>query len=194
MAQATVDNDTRRRDFLLLTAAACTAVMAARPALASPPDDSALLALEEQIFEQYWAATAYDDEIIRLSEIWTAESKRLYAASLWEGSPLTPQERWDIVYALPESIEHNRLCRLQDPFYAKMDALIREMWALPAHTADGRRAKVQVLLVCILGSEWTQVNEQTDYPQQMARDMLIELIGGEPGAQLRDQFVEGKCA
>jgi hypothetical protein len=27
--------------------------MAARPALASPPDDSALLKLEEQIFEQY---------------------------------------------------------------------------------------------------------------------------------------------
>jgi hypothetical protein len=32
------------------------------------------------------------------------------------------------------------------------------------------------------------------YPVQMARDMLIELVGGEPGAQLRDQFVSGKCA
>ena len=50
MAQATVDNDTRRRDFLLLTAAACTAAMAARPALASPPGDSALLVLEEADF------------------------------------------------------------------------------------------------------------------------------------------------
>ena len=62
-----------------------------------------------------------------------------------------------------------------------MDALIREMWALPAHTADGRRAKVQVLLVCIFGQEWTGVDEQTDYPEQMARDMLIEFVGGEPG-------------
>jgi hypothetical protein len=168
--------------------------MAARPALASPPDDSALLALEEQIFEQYWAATAYDDEIIRLSEIWTAESKRLYAASLWEGSPLTTQERWDLVNAMPEAIEHNRLCRLQDPFYAKMDALIREMQATPAHTAEGRRAKVQVLLVCILGSEWTQVNEQTDYHEQVARDLLIEFVGGEPGKMLREQFTSGKCA
>ena len=53
MAQAKVDTNTRRRDFLALTAAACTAVMAARPALASPPDDSALLALEEQFFEQH---------------------------------------------------------------------------------------------------------------------------------------------
>ena len=119
MAQATVDNSTRRRDFLALTAAVATAVMAARPALASPPDDSALLALEEQIFEQYWAATAYDAEIIRLSEIWTAESKRLYAASLWGGSPLTTQEQWNLVTAMPESIEHNRLCRLQDPFMGK---------------------------------------------------------------------------
>ena len=36
MAQATVDNNTRRRDFLALTAAAATSVMAARPALARP--------------------------------------------------------------------------------------------------------------------------------------------------------------
>jgi hypothetical protein len=75
-----------------------------------------------------------------------------------------------------------------------MDALIREMWALPAHTADGRRAKVQVLLVCILGQEWTGVDEQTGYPEQMARDMLIEFVGGEPGAQLRDQFASRECA
>ena len=58
MIQANVDTNTRRRDFLALTAAACTAVMAARPAHASPTaqdyavDDSALLKLEEQIFEQ----------------------------------------------------------------------------------------------------------------------------------------------
>ena len=82
MAQATVDNDTRRRDFLLLTAAACTAAMAARPALASPPDDSALLVLEEQIFEQHNAATALDDEIVRLSDIWQTESQQLWEKSI----------------------------------------------------------------------------------------------------------------
>jgi hypothetical protein len=69
MAEATVDTNTRRRDFLALTAAVATAAMAARPALASPADDSALLALEEQIFEQHELAHAHDDEIIRLSEI-----------------------------------------------------------------------------------------------------------------------------
>ena len=164
--------------------------------IASPLDDSALLALEEQIFEQYWAATAYDDEIIRLSEIWTAESKRLYAASFdAEGnSSLTPQQRWDIVTALPESIEHNRLCRLQDPFYARMDALIKQMFATPAHTAEGRRAKATVLLGCVMGDEWRRVDAETDYPELMVRNLLIEFVGGEPGAQLRDQFVSGKCA
>jgi hypothetical protein len=190
MIQADTNTNTRRRDFLALTAAVATTVMAARPALASPPDDSALLALEEQIFEQYWAANAHNDEIIRLSGIWTAESRRLYAASLdAEGnSSLTPQQRWDIVTALPESIEHNRLCRLQDPFYARMDTLIKEMEATPAHTPEGRRAKVLVLLVCILGEEWTGIDQQTDYPTLMARNLLIEFVGGEPGKMLREQF------
>jgi hypothetical protein len=190
MIQADTNTNTRRRDFLALTAAVATTVMAARPALASPSDDSALLKLEEQIFEQYWAATAYDDEIIRLSEIWQAKSRRLYAASLdAEGNcALGPQERWNLVTEMPECIEHNRLCRLQDPFYARMDTLIKEMLVTPAHTAEGRRAKVLVLLVCILGQEWTGIDGQTDYPNLMARNLLIEFVGGEPGAQLRDQF------
>ena len=53
MAQANVDTSTRRRDFLALAAAVATTAMAARPALAS----SALLRLEEQIFEQHALAT-----------------------------------------------------------------------------------------------------------------------------------------
>ena len=36
-------------------------------------------------------------------------------------------------------------------------------------------ALVQVLLVCILGQEWTAVDEQRTNPEQMARHMLIEL-------------------
>ena len=105
MAQATVENNTCRRDFLALTAAVATAVMA-RPALASPSDDSALLALEEQIFEQHALATANDDEIYRLAEIWHAESERLYQEALRQefqaGSYLTPEERWDRVSAMTE--------------------------------------------------------------------------------------------
>ena len=82
MIQADTNNNTRRRDFLALTAAVATTVMAARPALASPPDDSALLRLEEQIFEQYELATAHHDGFFRLSDIWQAESQKLWEMSI----------------------------------------------------------------------------------------------------------------
>jgi hypothetical protein len=45
-----------------------------------------------------------------------------------------------------------------------------------------------VLLSVIMGDEWSRVEEQTDYPQLMARNLLIEFIGGEAAKQLRDQF------
>jgi hypothetical protein len=67
---------------------------------------------------------------------------------------VTPKERSDAVRALPACIEHNRLCKLQDPFYARMDALIQQMFAIPAQTSEGRRAKATVLLGCILGDDW----------------------------------------
>jgi hypothetical protein len=41
MAQANVDNNTRRRDFLALAAAAASTVTAAQQALAIPQDDNA---------------------------------------------------------------------------------------------------------------------------------------------------------
>src|SRR6476659_1748676 len=102
-------------------------------------------------------SAAYDDEINRLSEIWTAESRRLYeealAAEVRSGIFRTPQERWKLVTDIPECIEHNRLCNLQEPFLAKMSALIKQMFATPAHTAEGRRAKVIVLLRCVMRDE-----------------------------------------
>ena len=51
-----------------------------------------------------------------------------------------------------------------------------------------RRAKVTVLLRCVLGDDWRRTDEQTDYPERMARTMLIEFISAEPGEMLRGQF------
>jgi hypothetical protein len=184
-----------RRGFLSLAAGASvsTAVsVVATKAVALPQDDSALVKLEEQIFEQYEGAIAYDAEIIRLSEIWTTESHRLYQESLSReaqtGTYLTPQERWALVTDMPECIEHSRLVNLQEPFYERMDALVKQMFAIPAHTAEGRRAKATVLLGCILDDDWRRIDDETDYPERMARTMLIEFVGGEPGEMLRDQF------
>jgi hypothetical protein len=197
MSQANSTNTTGgvgRRAFLSVSASAAAAVaaVAVSKAVALPLDDSALVKLEEQIFEQYEGACAFDGEIERLSEIWTDKSRQLYNEALSReaqtGVCLTPQERWALVTDMPECREHNRLVNLQRPFYDRMDALIKQMFAIPAHTAEGRRAKVMVLLGCILGDDWRHVDEQTEYPQRMARKLLIELVGGEPGKMLRDQF------
>jgi hypothetical protein len=101
---------------------------------------------------------------------------------------LTPAERWDLVRAMPESKEHDRLVELQDPFYDRMNAYMEQMFATPARTAEGRRAKAVVLLRCVMGSDWCHVDAETDHPQLTARKLLIEFIGGEPGEQLRGQF------
>jgi hypothetical protein len=196
MSQADSMNTTSRRGFLTkgaATVAGGTVVALAVPkALASPQDDSELLKLEEQIFEQYEGACAFDAEIARLSEIWTDKSLELYNEALSReaqtGVYLTPQERWALVTDMPECREHNRLDNLQRPFYDRMDALFQQMFAIPAHTAEGRRAKVTVLLGCILGEDWRHADDQTECPQRMARRMLIDLVGGEPAKQLRDQF------
>src|SRR4051794_5248692 len=79
MAQATVDTNTRRRDFLALTAAIATTVMAARPVLASPPDDSAA----DPIFGQ----------IAAHAQLW--ERVGLAEAAINEGRPLFSQNEFD---------------------------------------------------------------------------------------------------
>jgi hypothetical protein len=69
-----------------------------------------------------------------------------------------------------------------------MVTLITQMFAMPAQTAEGRRAKVAVLLGCILGDDWRGRDEETEWPELTARNLLIEFIGGEPGEMLRGQF------
>jgi len=63
-------------------AVGATAAVVATKAAALPADDSGLIRLEEEIFEQHEKAAAYDDEIVRLSAIWNAESHRLYQEEL----------------------------------------------------------------------------------------------------------------
>lgn len=168
-----------------------TLAAAAMPAHQATADDSELLKLEEQFFEQHEKASAYDDDIFRLGKIWQAESNRLYNEALAEevraGIYLSAEERWRIVTDIPECIEHNRLCNLQNIHYAKMEALVEQMWAIPAQTPEGRRAKVLVALR-LLPDDWREVDEEADYGIRETRQLLIELVGGEPGAQLRDQF------
>jgi hypothetical protein len=50
------------------------------------------------------------------------------------------------------------------------------------------RAKLLVLLGDIMTDSWREHDGNVDWDIKMARDLLIELIGGEPAAQLRGQF------
>jgi hypothetical protein len=169
-----------------------TLAAAAMPAPQAIADDSELLKLEELIFAQHEKATAYDDEIVMLSDIWTAESSRLYQealdAEVRSGVYQSAEERWKLATEMPECIEHNRLSNLQETHYLEMDKLVRQMWATPAHTPEGRQAKVWVLLGVIMGGKWRETDDRMEYEKHRARDLLIEFVGGEPGAQLRDQF------
>ena len=173
---------------MAFTAAASAVAAGSLAVAAMPQDDRRLIELEEKIFEEWRAAKAFEPEIVRLSEIWHAEFKRLADQARDEHSGLGNDEAFRLAGQIPECQEHSRLCELEDTHVGEMEALIKEMWATPAHTSEGRRAKVQVLLVCIMGDGWTSVDEQTEWHELNARNLLIELIGGEPGDRLRDQF------
>ena len=54
----------------------------------------------------------------------------------------------------------------------------------PLAVPSGRRVKVMVLLL-VIGDGWRHADEATDYPELMARNLLIEFIGGEPGEARR---------
>ncbi len=62
-----------------------------------------------------------------------------------------------------------------------------QMWQTPAHTAEGRRAKVAVLFGCILGDEWQETDKRADWHVRQARNLLFEFVGGEPAERLRNQ-------
>jgi hypothetical protein len=178
---------------MIVSAAALTA---GSKAIASvQPDDSVLLELEEKIFEHHAAATEYDAEINRLGAIVQSECRRLYdealAAEVREGRLecyLKPDQRWAKVSAMVENEELPRLIGLQDAHWYAMDGSVEKMWTIPAHTPEGRRAKVSVLLGVILDTDWRQADEMATYEARRLRSILFEFIGGEPGEQMRDQF------
>jgi hypothetical protein len=151
-------------------------------------DDNRLLELEEQIFELKEKIEAFDPEIIRLQNIWSEEMLRLYQASLTGECTLSKQERSAAVAAMPECIEHKRLVELQRPLHEQLGALEKQMWAIPAQTPEGKRAKLLVLLGDIMTDDWREHDGSVDWDIKMGRDLMIEFVGGGPAAQLRDQF------
>jgi hypothetical protein len=156
--------------------------------------DARLMELEEKIFEHKEAAQAINPELDRLRAIWEGESLRLFdEARALVGDVETEdqlRQRYERVRAMPEWIEHGRLINLQDTHWDAAGELVDKMWALPAQTPAGKRSKLLVLLGHVLGEEWRHQDdhEETTYDVVLARSLMIELVGGEPAQQLRDQF------
>jgi len=178
-----------RRRFLAITAAASSLAVATMPAAASQSlDDSELLQLEKEIFAARDAAKVYDDEVIRVWEIVQAEMERLDNEVAAGRSYLTQMQRWALVTAMPESKEYERLADLQQPHQTRQDALTTQLFSTPAQTEEGRAAKVAVLLGTLMDDDWLYCDDNSDYPIRLARQLLIEFVGGKPGEQLRSQF------
>jgi hypothetical protein len=148
-----------------------------------------LLEMEEKIFQHKEAAEAIYPEMNRLGAIWHGEMRRPYEAAVVAGNVVeTEGQRNAQVGSMPECIEHERLIDLQDVHWDAADKLVNQMWALPAQTPEG--TKLLVLVGFILGEEWRHQDEheKTSYEIMRARSLMIELVGGEPAQQLRDQF------
>ncbi|MBB4375627.1 hypothetical protein [Bradyrhizobium sp. SBR1B] len=178
------------------TPVALTAALAAltEPAETAPAStlDATLLALEERIFQHKQAAEAFEPEMDRLDAIMKEKYRRLYDEA-WAAGTVTEthDRRLEQLSGMPEHVEQCRLCELQDAHWRTVDELVGQMWNIPAQTPEGRRSKLSVLLGCILGEEWRHPDEddRTSYEVLRARSLLIELVGGEPSKQLRDQFI-----
>jgi hypothetical protein len=183
-------------NFIVSTAAMASAATAVSASPTERPSaDAALLEMEERIFEHKEAAQAINPELDRLRAIWEGESLRLFdEARALVGDVVETEDqlrqRYAQVDAMPECTEHKRLLDLQDTHWDSADELVSRMWALPAQTPEGRRSKLLVLLGYIMDEFWRHQDDhhKTSYEIKRARDLMIEFVGGEPSAQLRDQF------
>jgi hypothetical protein len=151
--------------------------------------DARLIELEEKIFELIHAMDEFEPEMSRLQETWVNESERLYNETQFGNGTLSNADRSAIINAMPECIEHTRLCNLHRPLDEEAERLVKQMWSIPAKTPEGRRAKFLVLLAYFMPAEWSEASDiDADCDIEYARRLMIEMIGGEPAEQLRDQF------
>jgi hypothetical protein len=161
----------------------------ARQPQADANADARLIELEEKIFELIHAMDEFEPEMSRLQQVWTSESIRLYNEVQYGSSTLSAKDRSAIINAMPECIEHTRLCNLVQRQDDEAQLLVKQMWAIPAKTPEGRRAKFFVLLAYFMPEKWSEASDiDADCDIEYARRLMIEMIGGEPAEQLRDQF------
>ncbi|SHN84154.1 hypothetical protein [Bradyrhizobium erythrophlei] len=154
------------------------ALAGAQPAaLADEMDDAKLLAMKERISTLYEKAHEHDEEIGRLHEI-------TYNALREQNLP------WEQVKIMPESLERDRLVRLSNPFHDEIEALVKQMWTIPASSSAAKAAKVWVLLHCVMGFDWLETESAIEWDIGLARELFFELAGLEKAPELRSEFAD----
>lgn len=161
---------------------------------AAADDDARLLELEQLILEQERQAGQYDEEIYEAFQAWTGEWERLKKQVALGRLELSKDEIWEQLRTYPGSVEHSRLTALQEPHDIEAARLTREMWSILAKTQEGRRAKVNVMLLSIGGDKWRESEEDCDWDVVMARHLIFELLGGQEAKALRDLIGTESCA
>src|SRR3981189_164738 len=181
-------SDTTRRRFLATAAMASAATATVTPVFAdNNANDGRLIELGEKIFEHYKIINELEERAASLLEVCLNETNNLHDACRTGKCTLTKKEQSAIVSAMPECIEHTRLVHLQWEREATISKMVDEMWSIPAKTPEGRQAKFQVLLKR-MKEDWTSTDARADYSIVLARNFMIEMIGGVPAINLRDQF------
>jgi hypothetical protein len=182
-------SDTTRRRFLATAAMASAATATVTPVLAADSaNDGRLIELGEKIFEHYKIIKELEERAASLLEVCLNETKNLLDACCTGKCTLTKKEQSAIVSAMPECIEHTRLVHLQWEREATISKMVDEMWSIPSKTPEGRQAKFLVLLNRMTKEDWTSTDARADYPILLARNFMIEMIGGAPAINLRNQF------
>lgn len=165
-----------------------SALPVAAVAANSDPDDCRLFEIENEIFELKDKIEDFDPEILRLQGIWRDEFVKFEETRSRDECAVSRTESWETVTARSSSVEHNRLFMLQRRLREQADQLARLMWSIPARTPEGKRAKVLVLLGYVMGDDWRAHDVDAGHDIRMARELLMEFVGGEPATELRLQF------
>jgi hypothetical protein len=101
---------------------------------------------------------------------------------------MKPEEIRAAIRNMPEVARQRELDDLAQPHFDRMDDLIKEMWGIPARTAEGKRSKLDVLLTCIAGVGWRDSDKDADYDVRMIRSFMLELLGSEQAERFKEQF------
>jgi hypothetical protein len=165
------DGQTTRRLFIAAGTAAAVCASIKRAA-ASTGDDDEIIALSTEILRLH---EIVEDIGAKRVEPFEDEFQRL----VHQGDRrLSREQRFDAAFAFSQKSGRDKAIHDQNEINGKAVSLFERLTAIPATTQAGRAAKVRVLLVYVLGSEWRGTAAKIDdWAIEQARSLLGEFAG-----------------